>query len=240
MRKLIGVIALLTLFTNAHSTTLPDFPFVVSTGIAERDVKPDLAEVTIWITAFNEDSSTAKNDADIAFKSVLDIFEEHTVDIKKVEASDYRKRTIRKRDSEYNNLEIMGYEVFRTITTHIDDMKEYASIAESLVSVNNVSNLRTSFDISERAAVEKELTQAASDNARERAEVIAESLDVSIRSVYAVSQSSDFGGFMATFGASDSPILANAPRRDSGSATMFVPESITVKQTVNVVFRIKP
>ncbi|ABD82346.1 SIMPL domain-containing protein [Saccharophagus degradans] len=240
MNKIFGIVFFLLLCQSVSGANLPDFPFVVSVGSSEQDVKPNIATIQLGVMAFEKDSDLALKTVNLASTSVIGVLKKYGVPVGNVEASDIEKSTKRKRDSDYNTLDVLGYEVSRSITVKLENLSKYSELMSDLVAINNVSGARTAFDISNRKEIEAKLMETASKDARDKAEKMAISLGTKIQSVYAISQASNFSEFFATFGARSEQIMADmAYREGSYNTVMFVPKSINVKQGVNVVFRIK-
>ena len=60
IKKLFIALVLTTLLTaNAFGSSLPDFPFIGVQGIAEIDVKPDIAEVSFSLIDFTQTPENA-------------------------------------------------------------------------------------------------------------------------------------------------------------------------------------
>jgi len=240
MFRIVFALILLVSSSIGYSANLPDFPFVVSVGKAEREVKPDMATVSLGIMSFEEKSDLSLEKVGTATDSVLKVLQSYGISPEAIEATDIEKSTKRKRDSEYNRLEILGYEVSRSLTIEIHDLSKYSELISDIVAIDNVSGVRTAFNVSNRKDIERELVAVASKDARNKAEQMAESLNTKIHSVYAISQNSDFGSFFATFGARSEQIMAEMAYSPSRArVAMFVPKKITISQGINVVFKIK-
>lgn len=239
MTRIFGLIVTLLFSQLAFAASVPDFPFVVSVGHAEREVTPDTATISLDIMSFEKDSKLALKAANLATTQLMETLKKNGVPEANVEASDIEKATKRRRD-EYRTLDILGYEVSRTIKIKLDDLSKYSELMSDLVAIDNLSKAETIFDVSNRREIEAELMEEASKDAREKAERMAGSLGTKIQSVYAISQKSNFGEFFATFGVLEPPIGAfMMVGNDSHTTVMFVPDSISVEQSINVVFRIK-
>lgn len=238
MKKLFVILLLFTFSPAGNAANFPDFPFLVGEGVAEKYVKPDIATINLEIMAFNKESETALEKVGVATERVVEILHSYDVDIENIEATDIDKSAKQKRDSEYNRLEILGYEVYRTMTISLDALSQYSELMSEIIAVDNVSGLDTKFDLAGREDLELELLTAAATNARAKAERLANSLDTEITSVHALSQSSGFGSLIASFGASPNFDL-NFGAVDLNPTKMFAPKSIKISVSVNVVFRIE-
>jgi len=239
--KTIILFFILIISNLVYASDLPDFPFIVSTGVAEKDVTPDIATIGINVHAFNQESSLALKSTNVASDKIIKLLKKYKIDISQLEAGDIQKSAIRQRDDKFNQLNILGYNVSRHLTLNLVNLSKYAELMNDLVSINNVINLNSQFNHSNRDVIESELVILASKKAKDSAKQIANSLDKEIHSVYAVSQISNFDNFLATFGASAYSIEAKH-REDysfNEEAAMFIPKAINISQHINVVFRLK-
>lgn len=241
MNKTVVLILSCLMSFSAMAADLPSFPFVVANGVAEKKVAPDIATIHLSILAFEKESELALKATNDTTTKVTQILAEYGVGDDKIEATDIRKNTIRKRDSEYNALNILGYEVSRSLTIRLDNLTQYSDIMGNIIGTNNVSGVRAEFDVSNRKALEAELVAIAGADAKEKANAMAKGLGTTVRSVYAISQSSSFNNFIADFGATSmqSMVLSRAAGGGSYETLMFAPETITLEKTLNVMFRIK-
>ena len=241
MNKTVVLILSCLMSFSAMAADLPSFPFVVANGVAEKKVAPDIATIHLSILAFEKESELALKATNDTTTKVTQILAEYGVGNDKIEATDIRKNTIRKRDSEYNALNILGYEVSRSLTIRLDNLTQYSDIMGNIIGTNNVSGVRAEFDVSNRKALEAELVAIAGADAKEKANAMAKGLGTTVRSVYAISQSSSFNNFIADFGATSmqSMVLSRAAGGGSYETLMFAPETITLEKPLNVMFRIK-
>lgn len=240
MFKILTSLIFLAFTIACNAANLPDFPFVVSTGMAKQDVKPDIATININLLAFDKESIKALQSANIASKGVIDLLKKYSINVKQLEAGDIQKSTTRHRDKDYNTSGILGYEVSRNMTLKLVELSYYSELMNDLISINNVSGMQTQFDVSSRKEIESKLIQTASQDAKDKATKMALGLGTKIHSVYAISQASNFDDFFATFGASShSERALYAMRSRMTNIALFIPESINISQHINVVFRIK-
>ncbi len=237
IRKFV-ILIMLSITNILYAGDLPDFPFVVSVGVAEQDVKPDIATITINVLAFNKESSKALETANIASEKIIKLFSKYDIDIKQLEAGNIQKSTKRQKNNNYKQLEILGYEVSRNLTLNLIDLSNYSELTNELVSINNTSGMDTQFDSSNRKQVESELIQIASINAKDKAKKMANSLGNKIHSVYAISQTTDFNDVFGALGTLSLPRALNF-EMSSLKMQLFIPDSINISQRINVVFRLK-
>jgi len=126
--KTTAIIIFLAIVSLVNASELPDFPFIVSTGVAEKDVTPDIATISINVHAFNKESAVALKTTSIAIDKIVELLKKYNIDIRQLEARNIQKSTTRKRDDNYNQLKILGYEVSRHLTLSIINLSQYAEI----------------------------------------------------------------------------------------------------------------
>ena len=242
MKKILFTLLMLCFYSsNLVSETLPDFPFVIANGEAEIEVKPDEATIQLSITAFEKESDLALKTLNLTTTAVTQAVNKYAVKTDQIEATDITKSVKRRRDGQYNNLEILGYEVSRSLTIKLKDISKYSELMSDIIVINHVSNARASFDVSKRKDVEVKLVNMASKDANEKAKNLAKSLGSNIDSIYAISQTSNFNSLMPTFGAGGANLAFQdrAFRSESYQTVMFAPKTIKISQGVNVVYRLK-
>lgn len=103
MNKTVVLILSCLMSFSAMAADLPSFPFVVANGVAEKKVAPDIATIHLSILAFEKESELALKATNDTTTKVTQVLAEYGVGNDKIEATDIRKNTIRKRDSEYNS-----------------------------------------------------------------------------------------------------------------------------------------
>ena len=241
MKYVLSVLIGLALAAPALATNLPDFPFVVAVGKTEEAVAPDTATISLEVLAFESSSEKAVAIVTATSAQIMATLAAHKLDSSSVEASDLQKSTKRHRDKNYNSLEILGYTVARDFTIQLDDISGYSPLAKALMGLDNVVEIRSRFDVKDRESIENRLLAEAMKNARQKAVTMAQAIGSEVKSVYAISQGSNFNGFLAAFGESRyGAYVAPASSPREPELVMFAPKSIDIIQTVNVVFRIKP
>jgi uncharacterized protein len=238
--RLVLLSLLICISFPTFAKNLPDFPFVVTTGSAVRSVKPDIATIGIRVLAFHQDSAVALQQTAETSNKLTAVLQQLKIPLSALEASDLEKDVKRQRGDNYEDLQILGYEVTRSFTLKLTALDLYPELAAQLMALNHITSLSAEFDSSLREQLEAELVIAAAKDASKQAERMAQSLGNKIHSVYAMSQASDFGNFFATFGAADVSYRAHAMMSDGAQAQMkmFIPQAIEIQQGINVVFRL--
>ena len=237
-------LSLLILFFISFSSVpspLPDFPFVTVTGKSAIKVKPNTANLNFYVFVFDKNSESAKLSLDKTSLDVIELFTTFGVNPKKITLSEINKRTIRNRNNNYEALEVIGYEFTQHFAVAMDNLNNFSEIYSALLAINNIEELNSQFDISNRETVETELIKKAAESAKLKAIQMAAGLGVKIDSVFAFNDSGSFPSFFATFGLNEKALRAVAMQspRASQSSGLFVPQFIEVSKTVNVVYKIE-
>lgn len=241
MHKLALVIFLSVLAapTTVAADGWPDFPFLVAEGNATAKVPPDKAKLSLSVSAFDANSSVAVETVQNRIGKVLSVFKKYAVPGTSITSHNLVKEVERSSEDRVE-LEIIGYYVSRRMSVNLDDISQFSDLVADLASLDNVSSINTAFDVSTREDIEANLMSSAGSDARRKAESMARGMDTSLGSIFAISESS-VSSSLALFGMGDgSPYYAGAPSSSGGyAATVFVPSTITLRQSVNVIFELK-
>lgn len=234
----------------SYSAAIPEFPFILVSGNAKVKVKPDRVKVSFRITEFNKDADKATAQVSQRGRSIVELADKLGIPASQVTSSSYNKSTTRKRDDNYNNLDILGYEIRQDFQVQIENINVYSSFADKLLTFSHVEDISSDFYVSNREEVETNLVKAAIKDAKQKAAVLMDGMGLKVGAVYAVTQDSNLGAFQAVFGAPEYASVANAPPdfvpppsldfvRDGPNANMFVPKTIEFSKNVSVVYKIK-
>lgn len=223
-----------------NTSPLPDFPFVAVTGESSQQVKPDKATITFRIIIFSESSEDANSKMGEATKEAVDAI--LVLDVPKSAITSYEidKRTKRRRDEDYNQLDILGYEFSRRIKVEITRLDLYSQMMEKLLNVEYIEGFSTEFDSSKREEISEILFASAASNAKNKAEFMAKGLGAKIESVFAFNDSGSFEDFFGTFGLTKSyGVEAFAMRSRQDSSDIFIPQFIEINKQINVIYKLK-
>jgi uncharacterized protein YggE len=229
----------------AQASPLPDFPFVAVTGSASQQVAPDQARLTFSLSTFDQNSDVAQARLNNTANAVLALLKKHGIAQTQITAFELDKSEKRRRDEQYNQLDVLGYDLRRRFLVRLNDLHAYPALMTQLYALNGVHELSTEFDISTRDSTETALVAAAAADARKKANQLAEGLGVKIHSVFAFNDSGSFPSFFATFGfagqaSNRNRVAAGAMADSAGEPAVLIPQSIEVSKTVNVIYKITP
>lgn len=247
MRKLHLIIAVsLLLPTNLYASSLPDFPFIGVQGSAKRDVQPDIANIGFGLIAFSEDSEQALNTIKQKSAEILKLAGEFNIpneSIVSMGIDNEIKREVN-REQGYNRTNILGYEVSQSFSIKIIDTSKYSAFVDRLIATGNIGRISPNFDVSNRKEIERSLVAEAGKDAKQKAEDLANAMNVKIKSVYAINQDTSFEHFFARFGLQEQApsggvLNSIAYDRTEASMNMMVPKAIQIKKNISVVYKIK-
>ncbi len=239
-------IACCTLLISVASaaSSLPDFPFVTVQGKASKQLPPDRADVSFTIETFDEKAETADRILADTTVAVLKVLSTLNIPDSAITAYEISKYTKRERGDNYQDLAILGYEMSRNFTVELDNIDNYAPLFEALMKMQNVADVGSNFSVSNADEITLSLISAAAVNAKAKAQTMAAGLDVKLGKVFAFNDSGSFDNFFASFGVEQRYHVEAFSMEVSGSrqrsTTVFIPQSIELSKTVNVIYQIKP
>lgn len=235
-----------TTFISAASlaSSLPDFPFVTVQGTASKELPPDRADVSFTIETFDEKAETADRILADTTVAVLKVLSTLNIPDSAITAYEISKYTKRERGDNYQDLAILGYEMSRNFTVELDNIDNYAPLFEALMKMQNVADVGSNFSVSNADEITLSLISAAAANAKAKAQTMAAGLDVTLGKVFAFNDSGSFDNFFASFGVEQRYRVEAFEMSVSGSrqrsTTVFIPQTIELSKTVNVIYRIEP
>lgn len=236
------IFSLLFFFSSSASAIgLPEFPFIIVSGKAEVKVPPDEVRVTFSIIEFNSSSESALSVVIDRGAAVLKLAEKYNIPFEQITSQSIDKTVKRSRDANYEQLEILGYEVSQSYNIRIKDISNYSKFSDELISMQNIANVNSSFNISNRDEVLRKLVNKASSDAFRRANDLAKGLRANVGSVFAISEDLDIGLQLAKFGVNVEGYATYS--KDSVSSrrrfNFFIPKTIDISKTVNVIFKLE-
>jgi uncharacterized protein len=164
--SLILLISFFAVTTICQASALPDFPFIFAQGKAETEIPPDLTKISFRIETFDQESENAVKIIDNRSLDLVAFFNEQKIDKEDITAYAVSKNSVRER-KDYLELKILGYNVSRRFEITIHKMDQYEPFVKKLISFNNVVDIRSEFDRSDRKKIESDLIEKASDDANQ-------------------------------------------------------------------------
>lgn len=240
MKKIVLIVCLWLVASLAFASSLPEFPFVSSNGYAEEKLPPNMAKVSFWLKSFNEKPENAVDTIRQRSKELLEFCTKHEIKREDIVAYEINKNIVRE-IKDYQQLNILGYEVTRQFTINLNGLEKYQPLAKKLLSMENVESLDTKFDRTDREKIESELLTKAAADAKRQAEHLAKGFDAQIDSVFAISKHKfeDIDYFLIGAEYLERIDLGSGQALPDEKESIFVPSTIIFKNMVGAIFRLK-
>ena len=160
-------------------------------GNAEITVEPDQAEVWAGISIVKDNAEEAQSEANKVMNAVIDGLRYKGIDEKDIETerlSIYEERTYTRDEGS----KVVGWRASQTIKVKTEDMSKVGTIVDIAVKngANQINNINFGLTEETEQKYKKQALAEASKNAKEKAETIAESLNVRLGKIKTVSESS--------------------------------------------------
>jgi len=243
MKNLIKSVALILLTTSSvMASNLPDFPFVLVTGKAKIEVAPNIAHINLSLMAYDADPEKALATVGNRGRDIVALLNKLHVKKSDIKSYNLNKQIRRERSNSYGQGKISGYEVSQRFEVALRDIKHYSLVMDKLIAMKNVNNVNINFDVTNRDELVQSLVRNAGKDAKRKAQDLAAGLDTELGSVFAATQDSSFNEFFARFGLREDNmghIESMKMSARAGHYNMFAPETIELRKTINVVYRLK-
>ncbi len=210
---------------------------ITVSGTYTQEVAPDQAELYLTVRTEHKDSEIAQSQNAEASNNIMAALKSHGVKDEDIETTDFRVDIQREWDPETGKYTKTGIVVTNSMKVTIKDFSDIGKILDAVTQVGagpntlvEVYNLQFSLSLDKQREVNQELLSKAAENARKKAEAIADSLDVSIVKVSSVTEGNVYTP--VPYYARSGLDLAVA------ESTPISPSDVTSTATVNVVFEI--
>jgi uncharacterized protein YggE len=214
---------------------LPRTITITGTGIVE--IAPDTADIIFGVYSQNESLEAAQDDNSTRLESIMQVFIEAGVPDEDVATSNYSINVINEYDRDGNLIGVLGYEVWSSLTVTIRDISIVGTVLDDAVAAgaNEISSI--SFYVDNTDAAASQARVAAIDDARAKADEMAEASSVIVVGVYSIEETSAPEPFAEQY-----DMAMPASEGDSEEMTRAVPIApgqTSVMVDVRVVFEIE-
>lgn len=167
-------------------TEIPRTITVTGAGVVE--VAPDTADITFGVYTQNESLEAAQDENSTRLETIMQAFLDAGIAQEDIATSNYSVRVINEYDRDGNLVGVQGYEVFSGLTVTIRDIAIVGTILDAAVGAgaNEISSI--SFYVDDTDAAASQARTAAIENARAKAEEMAEAAGVLIVGVYSIEE----------------------------------------------------
>ena len=240
MKKVLVITVLVMGSGLAHCSPIPEFPFVFTTGRAEKEVPPNTATMTFNLNAFDEASSNAVATVTIRSTEVISFLMNQGFSKSNLVACELSKQEVRE-TKEYKELKILGYDVSRQFELTFDDLSKYDLVARTLFKMDNVSDIKTEFGRKDRKEIEASLVEEACADAKSNAVAMGRSFGRGVGAVHCISQEG-INSIGSHFGlATDGGVGIGSYRQIAvpKDEFLFIPANVKFQKEVSVLFKLK-
>jgi uncharacterized protein YggE len=195
------------------------------------------------VSSTDKDGQKAQIDNAKVISVIIDQTKKIGIDNKDIETLNYQIELVREWNHITGQYLETGLKVTNSIKIKVKDFTKISSIlhfsqlsSTAGSTTAEVENLRFTLSEDKEREIKKELLSKAAENAREKAEAITDSLDVSIKKVKTISEQMNYNYPRYEIAKSD---YAMSESVSSVPPTPINPKSTTMSATVNVVFEIE-
>lgn len=206
---------------------------ITVTGSAEMQAAPDRAIIEATVEATGDSAAAVRDELSTRSESLRQALREHGLADDQLTTGRFAIRPQhdprRPVDDEPSE---PGYEGTHTITIEVDDIDATGDVIDTAIDggADSIGRIEYTLSDSTRASLREDALQAAVDNARDEADVLADRVDASIVSVQHLNAAG--GGVSPTY-------ERYAVAEDAaGGSTELQPEDVTVDARIEVTYRI--
>lgn len=200
------------------------------TGIAERDVEPDIAVVRVGVQTEAETAQAALNDNSTSVDALLSRLRELDIPARNIQTQTVQLMPRYDFDNTGNERTLVGYTAFNVVEVRIEDLDSLGNLLDQAVEsgANIIEGIR--FETSSSDESIDQLREAAVENARQKAEELARLTNTTLGPILEIQESSSIPAPI--------PAEAAAPREAAvpvlpGTQTISVQLQMTWTLNVN-------
>lgn len=161
-------------------------------GDSEVFATPDIASISFGASSTNKDLSTAQVEVEKNSSAAIDAVKNLGVDAKDIQTTYYNANP--QYDYNAKDRPLIGYQVNQTTTVKIRDLSKVSMILGAIgtAKVSDISG--PNFDIENKDALQEQAREEAIKKAKEKAEVLAKDLGVSLGKIVSYNDNNNSGG----------------------------------------------
>lgn len=228
MRNFLYVMMLLGLLGATTACTNANEQCIEVNGTAKVDIVPEMAVFSFSISERGRDLGLIKNRIDKKTARLVHLCKKFGIDAKDISAAEMAITP----HYQYEQNRFIGYEVSRDVKATLYDLKKYTALIDGAIAagISTIDNI--TLDTKQRGELQTKALQAALRNARQKAEIIADTSYVKLGQVRNIKEGTDAGVWP-----SHNYLLARG--ETDQKANVFEPGVISVSKSVTVVFEIQ-
>jgi uncharacterized protein YggE len=240
MNRMIASCAFAVLAAIAGASPLPEYPLVYANGHASAKMPPDTCTVVYNITIRDKESSNAVSAIEARSSQTLAFLLDNGIAKTNIIGFEIDKDIVRDYDKR-DQFAFLGYQMTRRITFALHDLNKYEAIVSMLLRTPDVTDIRTSFDRTDRSEIEARLLAGAVSDAKTKAQLMADGSGQRIAMLRAISQHG-FYNIAEEFGLGNKEPEDRTRYERTGQPQkelLFVPASIEFGNSVSVIYELE-
>lgn len=230
---LAGVLALAVCASACADASGPATRTISVTGNGEAEGPPDQAQVSAGVQTMAETVAEASQQNQATVERIMQALERQGIDETDIQTSNYSIWPEQRHDGQTGEVSITGYRVSNMVSVVIDDITKVGEVLAAVTNAGANSVHGVNFGVRDTAALEESARKKAMEDARARAESLAELAGVELGEVQTISMSSGGGGPV--------PMMrGQMMAMDEAAPTVGIsPGQLTVSVQLNVTFAIR-
>jgi uncharacterized protein YggE len=205
------------------------------TGEGEVTVTPDLAVLSLGVEAQADTVAQAQSEASTAMGAVISELNARGIENKDIQTQFFNISPSRRWDPETGEEELTGYQVTNIVTVKVRNVENTGAIIDAVAAAggNYIRINSIEFTVDDPAPYQKEARDKALADAREKAEQIADTTDVSLGKPTYVNETTSYTPYSL-----EMPYSIPAPVVITESGASISPGETTVTVTIQVAYSI--
>lgn len=184
MKSLILILSIISSCTFA--SVIPNEPHIYVEGYAEKEISPDQIKISVSIVATNLDAEVAKVEIDEKSLNLFEASKKLGIKANQITATPIQIVPAIERD---NGQTIdKGTRVSRNIDILLTDLTKYPLLNDALISAEITSKVSSTVQLKNERAVKKQMLMLAIEDAKLKAQDIADLHGKKLKGVYSVSE----------------------------------------------------
>jgi uncharacterized protein len=212
--------------TPSADTTSPILKSITVVGQGEANVAPDVAYVSVGVQTREKTAKDAQDKNNQAMATAIAKVKALGIDDKDIQTSGISLYPVYDQNST-----ITGYQASNTITAKVDIAKA-GQVIDAAVEAGANSNVSVSFGLKDSSAATAQALEAATKEARTRADAIAKGLGVTIKEVQIAVEQSSVTPIVTSLGYANAAAASDAKM----APTPVQPGQLTVTSRVQVTY----
>ncbi len=234
--RLMALAAILaaTLPACANAQNVPAFERTISvTGNGEASGSPDQAQISVGVQTVEATVVDASRANQAIIERIMAALKTHDIDEDNIQTSNYSIWPQQQHDPRHSDeVTITGYHVSNMVTVIVEDIDNVGEVLAAVTNAGANSVHGINFAVKDTDALEQQARKSAMEDARSRAQSLAELAGVELGDILTISTSSG-GGY-------PSPMMSRQRMEmDAASAPGISPGQLSVNVQIQATFAIR-